>query len=340
MIYSRSDHSLTGPLLLLSALISSGCASPDARLAETKVFSGQDAPVELAGVPFFPQEEFQCGPAALATVLGAAGYPVTSEALVPEVYTPALQGSLQPELLGAVRRRGLLPYVLPPTLDALTAELVAGRPVLVMQNLGLAARPAWHYAVVIGADPGAEQLLLRSGTDPRLAERTGRFMRTWNRADRWAVVILHPGEMPANPDLGRYREAALGLEVARRYREAAQAWTTALAVWPDDPVALFGLGNALYAEGDLAGAKSAWERYVSEQPDDPAGLNNLAVVLGESGCPGRGLELAQSALSGLSPTDPMYDEILKTADDLTARARVEDPGHCGAARAIARPAGE
>jgi hypothetical protein len=42
---------------------------------------------------------------------------------------------LQPELLGATRRHGLIPYVLAPDPSALTAELAARRPVLVLQNV-------------------------------------------------------------------------------------------------------------------------------------------------------------------------------------------------------------
>jgi len=317
-------------IVQVSVLVLFGCVSPDARLAGTRALSDRDGAVELAGVPFFPQEEFQCGPAALATVLGAAGYPVTPDALVPEVYTPALQGSLQPELLGAIRRRGLLAYVLTPTLEALTAELVRGRPVLVLQNLGVASLPAWHYAVVIGADPRAEQVLLRSGRDPRVAESTGKFVRTWKRAGRWAVVILHPGELPVDPEPERYQQAVLGLEAARRYPEAARSWEAALSIWPDNPVALFGLGNAFYAQGDLTGARSAWERYVMERPDDPAGLNNLAVVLGESGCARRGLELASAALSALSPDDPIYTDVRRTVDDLQGGSAFGDPDYCRA----------
>lgn len=305
-----------------------GCASSGARLAGTSAFPPGSPAVELSGIPFFPQEEFQCGPAALATVLGAAGYPVTPEALVPEVYTPGLSGSLQAEMLAAVRRRGLLPYELAPTLDAVAAELVRGRPVLVLQNLRLASLPAWHYAVVVGADPKAEQLILRSGTDPSLVERTGRFMRTWDLADRWAVVILHPGEMPVDPDPERYHRAVIGMEAARRYAAASRAWRSALDVWPDDPVALFGLGNARYAEGDLDGARAAWERYVTQNPDDPAGLNNLAVVLAESGCLRRGQALAKAALARLSTESPMYADVLDTLEDLQTESAVEDPEYC------------
>jgi hypothetical protein len=84
--------------------------------------------VELTAVPFFPQTEYQCGPAALATVLRHAGADVDAEALVREVYAPALRGSLQPELLGATRRHGFIPYVIEPDAGALVAELAARRP--------------------------------------------------------------------------------------------------------------------------------------------------------------------------------------------------------------------
>ncbi|HEY3517213.1 MAG TPA: hypothetical protein VGL98_09230, partial [Gammaproteobacteria bacterium] len=93
--------------------------------------------LELTAVPFFPQTEYQCGPAALATVLKHAGADVDADALTPEVYAPGLRGSLQPELLGATRRHGFIPYVIEPEPSALAAELAARRPVLVLQNLGL-----------------------------------------------------------------------------------------------------------------------------------------------------------------------------------------------------------
>jgi len=51
--------------------------------------------VELKAVPFFPQAEYQCGPAALATLLVSSGVSTTPEALVPQVYLPARKGSLR-----------------------------------------------------------------------------------------------------------------------------------------------------------------------------------------------------------------------------------------------------
>jgi tetratricopeptide (TPR) repeat protein len=309
-------------------------------LAGTDALSDSDQAIALEQTPFFPQEAFQCGPAAVATVLAAEGLPVTPGDLTAEVYTPGLEGSLQPELLGAIRRRGLLAYELPPDLEGLASELAAGRPVLVLQNLGLEYRPIWHYAVVIGADSRTETLLLRSGTEARLEISTRKFIRSWDSAGNWGAVVLRPGEMPASPDLDHYRRAVLGLEAATRFAEAAVAWQAALDYWPEDPVALFGLGSARYALRDLDGARSAWERYVRGNPDDVPGLNNLAAVLGELGCPGRGLQLAERALSRSSPHDPHHAEVLDTVETLRGLPRRTERAECMPEGAALPPAAD
>ncbi len=95
------------------------------------------APVRLESVPFYPQQAYQCGPAALAGVLGAAGTTIDPETLASQVYLPGRRGSLQAELVAAARRAGFIPYLTDEQPAALLHELQAGRPVLVMQNLGV-----------------------------------------------------------------------------------------------------------------------------------------------------------------------------------------------------------
>jgi ABC-type bacteriocin/lantibiotic exporter with double-glycine peptidase domain len=134
-------------------------------------------------VPFFPQTDYQCGPAALATILAHEGLAVDPDSLAPAVYTEGLRGSLQAELLAATRRHGLVPYPLSPDPATLVAEIDSGKPVLVLQNLGLDRLPIWHYAVVVGFDAERHEVLLRSGTERRRTERLSRFLRSWARAD-------------------------------------------------------------------------------------------------------------------------------------------------------------
>nr|WP_276611264.1 PA2778 family cysteine peptidase [Thioalkalivibrio sp. XN8] len=262
---------------------------------------GRTTPVELAATPFFPDDTMHCGPAALATVLGAAGVPAQPEQLATEVYTPGLGGSLQLELVAAARGRGLVPYELPPEADALFAELVAGRPVLVLQNLRLRTLPAWHYAVVVGADPATETVILRSGTEERLMTPAGEFMRSWALAERWGLVLLPPGELPAALDRKRYFEAAAGLEATGRHAEAALAWAAALAPWPDDTVALFGRATASHLAGDYATAYDGYLALLVLEPAHAAGLNNLADLLAGHGCPVAARVLAQRALTAAAP---------------------------------------
>jgi tetratricopeptide (TPR) repeat protein len=305
-------------LLLLVAL--GGCASQRAVVSEAPAMQGRTIPVELVDIPFFPQEELQCGPAALATVLGAAGVDATPEQLAAEVFTPGLAGSLQLELVAAARSRGLVPYLLPPTPDAIFAELLAGRPVLVLQNLRLRSLPAWHYAVVIGADPRTEQLVLRSGTEERLVLPSGKFLGSWDLADRWGLVLLRPGALPANPDRDRYFEAVAGLEAVGRHAAAARAWEAALRVWPEDDVGLFGFATASHLAGHLPAAYDAYAGLIRRRPDHAAALNNLAHLLAAQGCPRAARVLAERALGAAPAGSVMAGAAEGTLRQLRANA--------------------
>ena len=144
---------LAGFLFLAMAL--GGCAVILPQSHALKEQRPSDLPVraELTDVPFFAQEDYQCGPAALAMALNAAGVGVTPDALVNQVYIPARKGSLQVEMLASARRHGLLAYELAPELKDVLAEVAAGNAVIVLQNQGLwSFHPYWHYAVVIGYD--------------------------------------------------------------------------------------------------------------------------------------------------------------------------------------------
>lgn len=281
---------------------------------------GRAVPVELADTPFFPQEKLQCGPAALATVLGAAGVAADPERLAAEVYTPGLGGSLQLELVAAARARGLVPYELPPEADALFAELLAGRPVLVLQNLRLRTLPAWHYAVVVGADPLAETVILRSGATQRRVEPAGKFMRSWDLAERWGLVLLRPGELPATLDRARYLAAVAGLEAAGRHAEAARAWAAALGPWPEDRVALFGYATASHLAGDLATAYESYLALLELEPAHAAALNNLANLLANRGCRVAAHIMARQALQAATPDSAIAAAARATLQQLEADA--------------------
>jgi hypothetical protein len=270
--------------LLMAALLVSlaGCAvSPP--LADG-LPPGMPRSLELRDTPFFPQEDYQCGPAALATVLHAGGIEVQPDALAPQVFLPKRRGSLQAELIGAARRQGRLAYLLPGDGQALLSELAEGRPVLLLQNLGVEQIPIWHYAVFVGYDAERNVAVLRSGRRERHEMRWQRFARSWHDAGRWAMTTLAPGIIPGQADAARYLEAVAGMEAAGNRQAAALSYDAAIARWPDEPMAWFGRGNVANADGDRAAAADAYARAATLAPGDAAARNNLAQVLADAGC--------------------------------------------------------
>ncbi|MGP1717087.1 MAG: PA2778 family cysteine peptidase [Methylophilus sp.] len=234
---------------------------------------------ELTQTPFFPQEQYQCGPAALATALNAVHIPVTPEQLTPEVYVPSRQGSLQIEMLAAARRHGAIAVQIPPQLEAVMQEIAAGNVVVVMQNLGFSWVPSWHYAVVVGYDADKELIWLRSGPYQRQEMSLSAFQRTWARSEHWAFVALAPGQLPASANADEVSKALVAYERNAPAPARKTAYQVAVQKWPDHLVLLMGLGNAAYAVGDLPLAASSFKRVTEVHPNSAAAYNNLANVL-------------------------------------------------------------
>jgi tetratricopeptide (TPR) repeat protein len=309
--------------MLIPWLLAAGCA-------HNRYATQIDAtrPLELADTPFFPQEDYQCGPAALATVLSASGLTVSPDELRAQVYLPGRRGSLQIELLAASRRHGRLPYVLDPEWPAIQRELQAGRPVLVLQNLGLTWYPVWHYAVVIGFDPVHQDVILRSGIEARRIIDINRFMRSWAQASNWAVVVLAPGQEPVQIDKDRYLHAVAALEAGGQLAAAERFYQAALAHWPSDPLALFGLANIAVAQKRWAGAEVHYRELLSIEPDHVAARNNLAYLLMQRGCRGAALAEIKTAMTASGADHPLKGTLEETYRDIRSEAFGPESSGC------------
>lgn len=263
-------------------------------------------------VPFFAQEAYQCGPAALAMVMRWNGLQVQPADLVPWVYLPDRRGSLQTGLISASRRFGLLAYPLPGE-ACLLKELTAGHPVIVLQNLGLSWWTKWHYAVVIGYDLNQQEVVLHSGLEDNRKVRYATFARTWRRGDSWGLLILPPGRMPACAEQLPYLKAVLGLEQSGRRVESLVALRAADRHWPGSPQVKMALGNALYAAKDLYGAVQAFSEATRLAPENGAAFNNLAHVLAELA---RFDEAEKAARTAVALGGPRSDIFRQTLDDI------------------------
>jgi tetratricopeptide (TPR) repeat protein len=261
-------------------MCATGCITPALREPLPSDLAAQRA---LLSVPYHEQEQDHCGPAALAMVLNFGGVPVAPADLAAQAFTPGRKGSLQADMIGAARRNGRVSFPLQGGVGGLLRELDAGRPVIVLQNLGLGWIPVWHYAVAIGFDLARGELILHSGPYREYRRPLALFDRTWARSERWGQVVLAPGELPRDLDEDAVLEAIASFERVAP-DAAAPAYEAATARFPASAPAWLALGNASYRARDLAGAARAFER-ASELPGTRRGpaLNNLAHVLAELG---------------------------------------------------------
>jgi tetratricopeptide (TPR) repeat protein len=311
MIRSRIYLHLGGIRLLACFFIglATGCAG-FRQLEMPPLPENLPSAYELEAVPFFPQEAYQCGPAALAMAINWSGLPVQPDDLADQVYTPSRKGSLQVAIIAAARRQGRLAYEIS-ALESLFPEIAAGYPVIILQNLGLSWIPVWHYAVVIGYDQAQESVILRSGTTPRKVMPFDVFEKTWKRSNYWGITILKPTQLPALPEEKKYLAATLGLEKARQFQAAVSGYSTALTKWPRSLAAQMGKGNSYYALGNLRRSERAFKEAVRSHPNSGSAYNNLAQVLLEQGRHREAREAARRAVSLGGPLQAVYQDTLK-----------------------------
>jgi hypothetical protein len=308
---------------LFAALVvvaAAGCAQmvPQTVALRTGWPAGVPQTAHVEGVPFFPQEEYQCGPAALATVLAFTGSAVTPEPLVSQVYVPARRGSLQLEMLATARRHGRVSYVLAPRYGDLLREVAAGNPVLVLQDIG-ALTQQWHYAVVNGFDYPSGTLYLRSGTTARLEMPFTAFERTWMKSGYWAMVVTPPDRIPVTATEDAWMNAVLAMARVAEGEQVATAFATALRRWPDNQAAAVGLANQLHARGALAQAATVLREARRRHPGSAIVANNLAQVLSDQGQQREALALIEEAAA--DPANPFAAEIRATREGIVQRMR-------------------
>lgn len=281
-IFHRNSARLRAGIFISALMfLLSGCATPQFDALRAQFPPDLPRHIELDNVPYFAQEAHQCGPATLAMAFGAAGIAIEPQQLEAEVYLPEKLGSLQVEMLAATRRHALLAYEIEPQLNALLAEIAAGRPAIILENLGLSWYPVWHYAVAIGYDIDRAEIILRSGPERRQALPLKTFEHTWARSQYWAMLALPPGQLPARADATRYVAAALALEQTQQIRAANLAYTAAMQRWPDSLNASMGAGNTAYALGDFAAAETAFRYATIAHADSGSAFNNLADTLAQ-----------------------------------------------------------
>ena len=299
------------------ALFLSGCALlvPQTVALRTHWPEGVPRTAKVPDVPFYPQTEFQCGPAAMATVLSRTGAAVTPELLSKQIYLPSRQGSLQVEMLAAPRRWGRVGYLLAPRFADLLREVAAGNPVVVLQDVG-DFFTQWHYAVITGYDYERGDLYLRSGTDALRVMPFTAFERTWIKGGYWAMVVTAPDRIPASATEPGWIHVVVGLERGANREATIAGYRAALDRWPDNLPAAIGLALQHHLRGELLEAALVLRKALQHHPQSTVAMNNLAQTLTDQG---RHDEALLQVDAALKQPGPFESEVRATRELILGR---------------------
>lgn len=222
-------------------------------------------------VPFVAQKTNYCGPAALAMVANYYGHPVTQDEIAGTIYLPEIHGTLTSDLAAYAQRYGLWTRQYRGTRADLHQKLSAGVPMIVLGKLG----SRYHYFIVL--DYRGDELIVHSDTRPNHRMREDDFLRWWNRADRWTLLVCPPERATWRLTADEQNDLGVFLERAGKFGAAAGHYREAAELAPTNSYFQMNLGNALLKQNLYAEAAAAFRR----AGDNPDALNNLAYAYSE-----------------------------------------------------------
>ncbi len=168
------------PLLCLAA----ACSPLRAPSGSIKATAGRI----IAGVPFYAQQgRYDCGPAALASLLAQRGASVSLAQVRAATYTPALQGSLMPDLENYARSLGYETCSGRGDLALLRETIDAGTPVLIPLEMGRWGVTRPHYLVVFGYS--GSDFVVHAGKVARMTIAAAELDRRWQKLNRLYLYL-------------------------------------------------------------------------------------------------------------------------------------------------------
>ncbi len=166
-------------LMLILAFLLSCAGARRVALPET---------VELIeNVPFFPQQQYQCGPASLAGVLNYWGVDISPEEIAEEIYSKSARGTLDVDMVLYAERDNLKARHYEGSLENIRTNIDSKQPLIVLVDDGFWIYQNSHFMVVVGYDQNG--IVANSGKDQYKYIPFHGFLRSWKRTEFWTLLV-------------------------------------------------------------------------------------------------------------------------------------------------------
>jgi len=177
----RSAHWFHFSVILI--LLFPSCAT----LGNDQTAQGRGDVTIIEDVPFYPGEDYQCGPASLAGVLNYWGVTVSPGDIAREIFSPSAGGTLNFDMSLYVRSRGLQALQYSGTIEDLKEKITSSYPLIVLVDYGFSIYQVNHFMVVVGFTD--EGVVVNTGREERRLIPSRDFLKAWKRTKYWTLLI-------------------------------------------------------------------------------------------------------------------------------------------------------
>lgn len=143
----------------------------------------------ISGVPFVKQQEKQCGPAALASVLHYYGDTIRADEIAAEAFSSGLNGAMIFDLERVALSREFKARAFPASLEIVREHLKANEPVILLIDQGFSIYQSPHYLVAVGYDDQREVLTAHAGTEAGVLWPYERLEKAWSRMNHLCLIV-------------------------------------------------------------------------------------------------------------------------------------------------------
>lgn len=141
----------------------------------------------IENVRFYPQQEYQCGPASLAGVLNYWGVDVSPQRIATEIYSKAARGTLDIDMVLYAETTSLRVRHYKGSLEDARAHIDSGHPLIVLVDHGFWIYQRNHFMVVVGYDNNA--IIVNSGKYRLKTLPLKGFLKSWGKTRFWTLLI-------------------------------------------------------------------------------------------------------------------------------------------------------
>jgi len=144
----------------------------------------------INNVPFFPQEDYQCGPASLASVLTYWNIHTEPDEIGRDIFSKSARGTLTIDMMLYAQKKGLYVQQFKGSSEALRNYLDSGYPLIVLVDYGISLFQMNHFMVVTGYRNSS--VIVHSGRFQNKLIPEKDFLASWKKTDYWSLLIKKP----------------------------------------------------------------------------------------------------------------------------------------------------